>query len=353
MILRLLHVKAAQNPADSSPQLKVPRAFLAPSYQCSIVDLVESYLLETMAPKVLLATTVSFAFLALRAFAASCYSHDQVNAADSPISNKTASLLVPCNAAANSTCCFSYETCAPDLLCHSKDGSVRRQYCTDPTWQTDQCSPLCPDYDEAGTILTTCDDGSYCCGYLATECCDNGGGTRINKSNGQIVISGQISKSIAPATSAASPSATEGTSSSNPSTTASSVPAGGVTSPASLPSPSTSSSSSDNGLSGGAKAGIAIGAVVAVALVAGLLFLLLREKRKRKALQGGPAGEMQQGGMPGAKYPWQTVPGAPVEHYPPQEMGAGDHQTTTKYHVRGEMDGQGRPQELPGASPRL
>ncbi|KAI4187982.1 MAG: hypothetical protein L6R41_002447 [Letrouitia leprolyta] len=207
-------------------------------------------------------------------------------------------------------------------------------------------------YDEAGTILTECDDGSYCCGYQATECCDNGGGTQINKSNGQIVIGGQISKSIAPAASTtASPSATEGTSSSARFTIVSSVPAGGATTSQPLPSPSVASSS-DSGLSGGAKAGIAIGAVAAVALIAGLGFLLFRERRKRRALQSGSAGEMQQNGALGTKYPWQSVPGAPVEHYPPQEMGTGDHQTM-KYHVRGEMDGQGRPQELPGASPRI
>ncbi|KAL8937793.1 MAG: hypothetical protein Q9211_003501 [Gyalolechia sp. 1 TL-2023] len=215
---------------------------------------------------------------------------------------------------------------------------------------TTRTEPKNPRLRRSGHHLTECDDGSYCCGSPATECCAEGRGTSINKSNGQIVISGQISRPVAPATSAASASATEATSRSSSSTTTSPVTAGGVTSP-SLPSPS-AASSSDNGLSGGTKAGIAIGAVAGVALVAGLLFLLYREWRKRKALQGDAAGGMRQGRIPSEKYPWQTVPGAPVEHYQPQEMDAYDHQDAG-YQIRGEMDGQERPQEMPGASPRV
>ncbi|KAL9029110.1 MAG: hypothetical protein Q9196_002607 [Gyalolechia fulgens] len=234
---------------------------------------------------------------------------------------------------------------------------------------TTRTEPKNPRLRRSGHHLTECDDGSYCCGSPATECCAEGRGTSINKSNGQIVISGQISRPVAPATSAASASATEATSRSSSSTTTSPVTAGGVTSP-SLPSPSAASSSdnglsggteagipivassSDNGLSGGTKAGIAIGAVAGVALVAGLLFLLYRERRKRKALQGDAAGGMRQGRIPSEKYPWQTVPGAPVEHYQPQEMDAYDHQDAG-YQIRGEMDGQERPREMPGASPRV
>ncbi|KAL8944136.1 MAG: hypothetical protein Q9216_000641 [Gyalolechia sp. 2 TL-2023] len=307
-----------------------------------------------MAPNVRLLTALSLVFLAHSTLAVDCYSRNEISAADSSISNRTASLLVACNAAADSACCFSYETCAPDLLCHSSDGSVRRQYCTDPTWQTNQCSSLCPQYDEAGTILTQCTDGSYCCGFDNFECCDKDEGTRINKSNGQIIISGQISRSIAAATSTISSSATQETSSSRPTTNIPPAAASGASTSSSLPSPS-AVSESDDGLSGGAKAGIAIGAVAGVALVAGLLFLLYRERRKRRALQGMQGGmhqgEMQQGGMPGPKYPWQTVPGAPIEHYAPQEMDVSEHQGA-KYQYRGEMDGQARPHELPVASPR-
>ncbi|KAL8812745.1 MAG: hypothetical protein Q9223_007210, partial [Gallowayella weberi] len=70
-----------------------------------------------------------------------------VSAADSPISaNTTAKVLYACNPNAEfSTCCKAGETCGTDLLCHNSDGiKVARQYCTDPTWKTDQCSRLCP-----------------------------------------------------------------------------------------------------------------------------------------------------------------------------------------------------------------
>ena len=75
-----------------------------------------------------------------------------------------------------------------------------------------------------------------------------------------------------------------------------------------------------------------------------MLFLLYRERRKRKAMEAGS-------GMVNEKqHPWQAGPGA--EHTyerPPQEMGAYDQQDG-KYHMRGEMDGQGRPQELSSAA---
>ncbi|KAL8635272.1 MAG: hypothetical protein Q9228_007219 [Teloschistes exilis] len=62
-------------------------------------------------------------------------------------------------------------------------------------------------YDQAGTILTTCNDGSYCCGYENNECCSEGAGIKINK-KGQIVAKGQITSSIAAATSSNTPTPT-------------------------------------------------------------------------------------------------------------------------------------------------
>ncbi|KAL8830176.1 MAG: hypothetical protein Q9170_005862 [Blastenia crenularia] len=202
-----------------------------------------------------------------------------------------------------------------------------------------KCSPLCPTFRAAGTILTQCDDGSYCCGLDQTACCDDGQGVTINHSNGQIAISGQITKSVAAATSAPSSSATDSTSNTRASTTISSAAAGGVATSPTLPSPT--ATSSDSSLSGGAKAGIAIGAVAGVALVGGLLYLLFRERRKRRALQGGP--------VPNEKPAWQQQQPPQATQgsfYPPQEMGTNERQDP-KYQVRGEMEGQGRPQELP------
>ncbi|KAL8706684.1 MAG: hypothetical protein Q9201_000318 [Fulgogasparrea decipioides] len=281
----------------------------------------------------LLATTLFILFSAPSVLAVTCYSHDQVSAADSPYANGTASLLVACNAGhANSTCCFAGETCAPDLLCHKGDGTVRRQYCTDPTWTTDQCSPLCPDYDAAGTILTKCNDGSYCCGYDNTDCCDQGAGTKIDK-KGQIVAKGQITSSIADRTSTSSSSATD-SSSTTSSTASRQTAAPATTANPTLSSPTTTPSS---GLSGGAKAGIAIGCVAGAALVAGLLFLLFRERRKSRAMQS-TLGKNPYAG---------NAQGVPMidSQFPPQEMSA-YNTSQGKYQLRGELDGQSKPQEL-------
>ncbi|KAL8685073.1 MAG: hypothetical protein Q9218_007991, partial [Villophora microphyllina] len=215
--------------------------------------------------------------------------HPKVSAADSPISNSTASTLIACNAAhTNSTCCFAGETCAADLLCHKADGTVRRQYCTDPTWTTDQCSPLCPDWDKAGTILTICDDNSYCCGYQNNDCCNEGAGIKIDPKNGRILAKGQITSSVAAASSTSKTSTLSSTGSAT---------AGPVTTSPTLPSPTSTPSSS--GLSSGAKAGIAIGCIAGAALVAGLLFLLFRERRRSRVLKEGQGHQGENRGFMG------------------------------------------------------
>ncbi|KAH8205470.1 hypothetical protein TruAng_000376 [Truncatella angustata] len=46
------------------------------------------------------------------------------------------------------TCCVGGDFCHPDNLCYNlHDGYpvVHRQYCTDPTWKSSNCSPLCRD----------------------------------------------------------------------------------------------------------------------------------------------------------------------------------------------------------------
>ncbi|KAI4173841.1 MAG: hypothetical protein LQ348_006459 [Seirophora lacunosa] len=89
--------------------------------------------------------------------AVTCYSLNKISAADSPHSKDDADQLVACNpGSVNSTCCYAWETCAPDLLCYnSGEGSVARQYCTDPTWTTDQCSKLCPGNQPPPLLRTT------------------------------------------------------------------------------------------------------------------------------------------------------------------------------------------------------
>ncbi|KAL8758313.1 MAG: hypothetical protein Q9184_003969 [Pyrenodesmia sp. 2 TL-2023] len=184
-------------------------------------------------------------------------------------------------------------------------------------------------------MLTECNDGSYCCGFDATECCVDGRGTKINKKNGQIILDGQITSSIT--SSATTSSSSTSSSSSTASSSTQPLAAGPLTTSPTLPSPSATPSSS--GLSGGAKAGIAIGSIAGVALIAGLAFLLVRERRKRKALQNQ--------GQRGAYGPpdWKPEQDA-VNQVPPQEMSAYGTQEG-RYGMRAELpNGQGRLHEL-------
>ncbi|KAL8719155.1 MAG: hypothetical protein Q9181_008095 [Wetmoreana brouardii] len=183
------------------------------------------------------------------------------------------------------------------------------------------------DQDAAGTILTKCKDGSYCCFAGNTECCDQGGGTKIDK-KGQIIPKGQITSSIADS---ASTSSVTGSSSTSSSTASHQTAAPATTTNPTLPSPNTTPSS---GLSGGAKAGIAIGCVAGAALIASLLFLLFRERRKSRAMQTTPGDKPYAGN-------WQNVPMIDSQ-LPAQEMST----YNTKYQLRGELDGQSKPQEL-------
>ncbi|KAL8897736.1 MAG: hypothetical protein Q9207_007058 [Kuettlingeria erythrocarpa] len=198
------------------------------------------------------------------------------------------------------------------------------------------------EFDAAGTVLTKCNDGSYCCGLDATECCANGRGTKINKQNGQIILGGQITRSIASTTSTLSTGSSASTDASSATTSSSTtssstlpIAAGPLTTSPALPSPSPIPPSSSSP-SGGAKVGIAIGIIAGVGLVSGLAFLLVRERRKRKILQ-----RKGQGG------PWQPELDA-VNQFPPQEMSAHERQEG-RYHMRAELpNGQGRPHELYG-----
>ncbi|KAI4275558.1 MAG: hypothetical protein L6R38_005841 [Xanthoria sp. 2 TBL-2021] len=212
-----------------------------------------------------------------------------------------------------------------------------------PTQSTvgDQCYSH-DEFNEAGTVLTTCDDGSYCCGSRANDCCDAGRGYQINPNNGQIVIKSATQSTTS--TSSSSTSSTSAPATTSSTATAATAGAAQTGSNGALPSQIPPSS----GLSGGAKAGIAIGAVAGVAIIAGLAFLLFRERRKRKALaerekqplgydNGYGYGNVGSSNM----HQQQQQPMAP-----PTELGAYEG-NERKYHYHSELgDGQGRPSEL-------
>ncbi|KAL9633395.1 MAG: hypothetical protein Q9204_003415 [Flavoplaca sp. TL-2023a] len=193
---------------------------------------------------------------------------------------------------------------------------------------------MCPEFDEAGTVLTVCDDGTYCCGARNFECCDAGRGYQVDPNNGQILVKSNTQTSTSTSSSSSTTAA--------PLTSASTTTA--PTAAPALPSPTTTPSS---GLSGGAKAGIAIGAVAGVAIIAGLAFLLFRERKKRKALGQS---EKQAPGYNNGYYGTAGNPNMqqqPLQpQIPPQELGAYER-NEHKYRFHSELgDGQGRPSEL-------
>ena len=50
----------------------------------------------------------------------------------------------PASADGFATCCAEGDICSPDRLCYNPGGSnVWRNFCTDPTWKSLSCSPLC------------------------------------------------------------------------------------------------------------------------------------------------------------------------------------------------------------------
>ncbi|KAL8883352.1 MAG: hypothetical protein Q9192_007224 [Flavoplaca navasiana] len=168
-------------------------------------------------------------------------------------------------------------------------------------------------------------------------------GYQVDLNNGQILAKSDTSTSTS-TTSSSSTTAAPLTSASSTTTPTADAPA--------LPSPTTTPSS---GLSGGAKAGIAIGAVAGVAIIAGLAFLLFRERKKRKALgqsEKQPPGSYNNGyygntGNPNVQQQQQQQQQQPLQpQMPPQELGAYDR-NEHKYRFHSELgDGQGRPSEL-------
>ncbi|KAI4209329.1 MAG: hypothetical protein LQ351_007721 [Letrouitia transgressa] len=198
------------------------------------------------------------------------------------------------------------------------------------------------DFDEAGVQLTTCPDGSYCCGPSNKECCAAGEGSHIDK-NGVIIISGQISSSIAwhpPPASTSRPHRTAAvqsgpSTSTNANSQLSATAAGATSTGASLPTPSVSNDGGDNGsssLSSGAKAGIGIGCAVGVSLIVLLLFLLLRERKKRREMEQLP--EVRQWAPLADRKP--VIATASM-----QELPAGGQKV-----LRSEIDGKERAGEL-------
>ncbi|KAK3324998.1 hypothetical protein B0H66DRAFT_636505 [Apodospora peruviana] len=109
-----------------------------------------------------------------------CFAPDGVTVAD----NDT---YVPCNKlgitqqGVHSSCCKldgdpnDRDLCASTGLCVNS-GIISRGYCTDKTWKSPACVNVCTDPRWGGSMtgaaeMTSCTDGTYCCGHNNLTCC--------------------------------------------------------------------------------------------------------------------------------------------------------------------------------------
>ncbi|KAH6645071.1 hypothetical protein BKA67DRAFT_128185 [Truncatella angustata] len=176
------------------------------------------------------------------------------------------------------TCCAEGDFCHPDGLCYGPNAgqpTVRRQYCTDESWRSSNCSPLCRHDADAnspssgGAVLTPCMDGKICCGAFQSDCCDD--------HKGQYAIQGyEVGPGISYNT--------------NSTTTQEVVSATSVTS-ATASSSSLSQSDASTTLSGGVIAGIVVGASVGLGLICIAAALVYRKRKPIQTQPGEPPKE--------------------------------------------------------------
>lgn len=137
---------------------------------------------------------------------------------------------------------------------------------------------LSSEYRDAGVILTSCPDGSFCCGFNNTACCNAGQGTLLD-ARGQVLLSnGQVS-TIPGAVYSTSSTSTSSLTASIQSTTTSAT----LASPTVLTSSTTTPDDTIEGSSTpiGAIVGGAIGGVALLLLVMILILLILRRGKRR------------------------------------------------------------------------
>ncbi|KAK9775635.1 hypothetical protein SCAR479_07742 [Seiridium cardinale] len=224
------------------------------------------------------------------------------------------------------SCCAEGDFCHPDGLCYNLNGgqpTVRRQYCTDPTWGTTNCRPFCRHNADAnspsdgGAILTPCMDCKFCCGAFQYDCCYD--------HKGEYAIQGyQVGPGISYVSNSTTTQVVTSPSGGTPSTlglaTADTTLASATSSP-------TQNGSDTTGLNGGMIAGVVIGAslgVGTICITAALFF--------RKRSPSTPPSEQQFKGM------WDT------QNKPQNYAYSGNpHQ---------ELSSITSPEELPGVNLR-
>lgn len=194
-------------------------------------------------------------------------------------------------------CCATHrsdpDTPRRDGLCkYAPSGVIYRESCTDPTWKSPNCIKLCvhgtgtflsfqsmvdiaddalPDTNgkpraDGDTLVTLCSDQSYCCGLNNTACCEKGDGVWIRDGSPT-----NINPNSTDAGSSETNNSTQATTGAATNTTDSSP---GLVSP--------QSTTRESGLSGGAIAGIVIGAILLI-LIFGLAYLLTARRKRQGA----------------------------------------------------------------------
>lgn len=155
-------------------------------------------------------------------------------------------------------------------------------YCTEGGQEDEatKCANVCSTGDQELTAKITPCDGTknstkWCCG-ASTDCCS---GDSDIKPVELAQILGAVSSSVVSGSASATSSATPIASQASASGTASAAPAA-----------ANSESSGSKGLGGGAIAGIVVGALAGLALIAATLFFARRASQKKKAGYGPPPG---------------------------------------------------------------
>ncbi|KAF6836219.1 hypothetical protein CMUS01_05476 [Colletotrichum musicola] len=171
------------------------------------------------------------------------------------------STYIPCNKLGInqvgyfSSCCAldgdveEQDVCSSSALCINRQGKPMRGFCTDMTWKSNACVPVCMDEESGGSssnssFLTPCNDGTatYCCGDSNTTCCGTDKAFSIS-------VYGSIDPS---------------------------------------PSQTPAAAAEPDGLSGGAIAGVVIGCLAGLALI-GAAFYFWRRRRHRNKTKGADA----------------------------------------------------------------
>ncbi|KAJ0163347.1 hypothetical protein CTA2_3135 [Colletotrichum tanaceti] len=224
----------------------------------------------------------------------------------------------PCDPDADdSPCCHGGlgSACLSNKLCRGPNGNTVRGSCSYESWDSPLCAHYCLSANTGGTDLISCSnvtgsDTSYCCDH-APNCCNGGVGrfdvlpaepqvwATWNRESSRFLVILQTSSESS--TSTTTPSSSTTTSDAATTASAGPAPTGAIPStplttggPASTAAPTQGEAEGDPGLSTTAKVGIGAGAGAGALLVAAIVYLLLKIRRNKKALQAQQAQQAQQ-----------------------------------------------------------